>query len=207
MRLTNAIKDQILTAVMKKAGIEKEAQDLTNARADWAERARIMSLGAPEEEIEATIKEMRKLFLSLPENIRGYMNIQGYQSTYIRVVVAGQYYAAYYNGKFESTAPHTQKLTNQTGITFDAGHEMAIKWESLMQRGRDLKQRELDLRTEVMAILNSVTTTKKLIEIWPEAIELVPPATTKPKQLPAVQVDALNKTLGLPTPGLLYEPE
>lgn len=68
----------------------------------------------------------------------------------------------------------------------------------------ELEQRTVnDLRThvkaEVTAIVNSVTTIKKLLEIWPESKELLPPDEQVQSTAIVANVDNLNTMIGLPT--------
>ncbi|MFA2284800.1 Nmad5 family putative nucleotide modification protein, partial [Escherichia coli] len=50
------------------------------------------------------------------------------------------------------------------------------------------------------AALNSVTTVKRLIEVWPESKELLPKEADKASTaLPALRVEDLNKMIGLPS--------
>lgn len=62
-------------------------------------------------------------------------------------------------------------------------------------------QKELsELYDNVYASISSITTVKKLLEQWEEAIELLPSELKQPKaQLPALQTHKLNKLIGLPT--------
>lgn len=52
--------------------------------------------------------------------------------------------------------------------------------------------------SQIDSILSSVTTSKKLHELWPESVELTPPEPTKPG-LPSIPVSDLNSKFGLPT--------
>lgn len=57
-----------------------------------------------------------------------------------------------------------------------------------------------DIESTVWAALNSVTTTKRLIDVWPESKELIPDGVDTAKQtLPALKVEDLNRLIGLPT--------
>jgi hypothetical protein len=56
-------------------------------------------------------------------------------------------------------------------------------------------------RDEAQGILNSVTTAKRLIEVWPEIASFVPTEQATSRNLPALQVDELNRILGVPPSG------
>lgn len=68
-------------------------------------------------------------------------------------------------------------------------------WSLAAEREEALRAKYL-LQENILAITNSVTTTKKLIEIWPECAELIPIEERKAK-LPAIQFDQINKDCGL----------
>jgi hypothetical protein len=56
-------------------------------------------------------------------------------------------------------------------------------------------------RDEAQGILNSVTTAKRLIEVWPEIASFVPTERVTSRNLPALQVVELNRILGVPPSG------
>jgi hypothetical protein len=59
---------------------------------------------------------------------------------------------------------------------------------------------EKEIEATVWAALNSVTTLKRLIEVWPESKELIPKDSDNAKAaLPALRVEDLNRMIGLPT--------
>lgn len=63
---------------------------------------------------------------------------------------------------------------------------------------KDLWERERALRAKVKAVVESVTTVARLIEVWPEAQELLPEVHAGPKgSLPATLISDLNAELGL----------
>ncbi|MTC37622.1 hypothetical protein GKR70_03585 [Providencia alcalifaciens] len=83
---------------------------------------------------------------------------------------------------------------------FPADHELSKRFEKLTQKENKLKEKETEINTTVQVALNSVTTIKRLIEIWPESKELIPTDISKSTStLPALQVEDLNKLIGLPT--------
>lgn len=68
-----------------------------------------------------------------------------------------------------------------------------IEWRGLRRRADD----------EIQTILDSVNTTKQLLEIWPEAERYLPIYITDPSKgikLPALQTNRLNASLGINAP-------
>ena len=201
MRLTNTIKEAIQSNAVLKAGIVDANNALKLKRADWAERARIMALGMPEEKVTELLDNIQKLYTQLPNGILYDWTGVGRKNIYIYVNVAGQGYHAYYSGNVKSNnAEDTSKITNTGGMKFVATHPMAIEWNALVQEGKDLHKQESNLRAEIHAAMSGINTAKQLLAVWPEAIELLPPEEKKsPNTLPTVQTTILNKAIGLPS--------
>lgn len=63
---------------------------------------------------------------------------------------------------------------------------------------KDLQERERALRAKVKAVIESVTTVGRLIEVWPEVQDFLPEVMAGPKgNLPATLISDLNAELGL----------
>lgn len=63
---------------------------------------------------------------------------------------------------------------------------------------KELSERERALRSRVKAVVESVTSVGRLVEVWPEVTELLPEVHAGPKgTLPALLISDLNAELGL----------
>ncbi|WP_350304931.1 Nmad5 family putative nucleotide modification protein [Photorhabdus viridis] len=63
----------------------------------------------------------------------------------------------------------------------------------------ELNNKNEEIINNVHAILNSITTTKRLIEIWPEAKDLIPSEEIRSINTSlSVKVEDLNKMIGIP---------
>lgn len=82
---------------------------------------------------------------------------------------------------------------------YTAEHEFSKRFLSLQNQIENSEKQIRDLRQEIMAILNSCATLKKLQEIWPESINFLDgiQADVIKTNLPAVVVEDLNKKLGI----------
>lgn len=61
-----------------------------------------------------------------------------------------------------------------------------------------IKQQRAQLRAEVGAVIGTVTTIKRLLEVWPECKNFLPDVNSAPSGLPpAVLISELNKKLGV----------
>lgn len=202
MRLTNHVKHCIVEAAYKKAGLTEAVDALVKDRADWAERARVMSLEMPEKELVAKIQAAQAIVDTIPStSING--NLRPFKNNYVWINIGGRANTVPFNGECNWTTgntPSPYRICNSKGITFTATNPMAIEWEALVRREDALKAKRDSIRNDVIATLNTVKTVKQLLGIWPEAIELVPDATPKAMQTAlAIPVETLNKSIGLPS--------
>ncbi|EGN7597853.1 Nmad5 family putative nucleotide modification protein [Escherichia coli] len=62
-----------------------------------------------------------------------------------------------------------------------------------------IKSDETEIIQNVSAALNKVRTVKRLLDVWPEAKELLPTDAPPVPLAPAVHRETLNEMIGLPT--------
>ncbi len=80
----------------------------------------------------------------------------------------------------------------------EATHPLSEEWVSLRSGLKTLEDEKRATKNRIMAVLDSVTTVKRLREVWPECEPFLKGIDAVPNTLPAVQVGDLNKMLGLP---------
>ncbi|WP_417847094.1 Nmad5 family putative nucleotide modification protein [Thalassospira povalilytica] len=80
---------------------------------------------------------------------------------------------------------------------YDAHHAYTLEWHALENARKDLKERKSQAANKAEAVLKSVGSSKRLLEIWPEVEPFLPPEPAK-VQLPATITQDLNKALDLP---------
>lgn len=103
--------------------------------------------------------------------------------------------------KVEQELPHKQpvKLMMYNGGYNITDETLAKEVQTYADRERSFDDRCLTAFKEAMAVLNTMTTGKKLGAAWPEAIavigDLIPEGE---RTLPVVQLDDVNKKFGLP---------
>lgn len=81
--------------------------------------------------------------------------------------------------------------------SYAADHPLCRKWVALGDEEVDRQKERAELENKLNAILWSVSTTEKLVEVWPEAapfLEKVEAAKINP---PPIDVSDLNSALGL----------
>lgn len=93
-----------------------------------------------------------------------------------------------------------QVTPNRDLCRFGAEHEITKRFDEIINEEQKLNDRSKEIKATVWAALNSVTTLKRLVEVWPESKELIPENSDSVKStLPALKVEDLNRMIGLPT--------
>jgi hypothetical protein len=210
-RLTIDIREQIVENAIVKSGLPKRQAALNSKRAKWAERARVKALGgkAKLEKIVKIIDEIDRLTKLLPESVldkRLYARIDNY----IIAEIGGQRHVVFFNGakqvshgfKRYSDKEEVLKMTTNGNPKFSTDSKEAKLYFGYIDEQTDIDGAKETLKAQVRAAVNSVNTVKQLLDVWPEAKELIPEQVLKPnpkKGLPSVPVADLNKAVGLPS--------
>ncbi len=104
--------------------------------------------------------------------------------------------------------PQNEKTFNRPTKVFPHSHireefileprsELAVAIAAWRDAGAALKAERAALQAKAEGIVESVSTTNRLIEVWPEAAPFVP-KSAQPRLLPVVQREELNAAFGLP---------
>lgn len=195
-RLNKATREFIMLKAVEKAGIPEQEVIAINARYDWVNRVRVAANGMSDEELEALEAQHEALAAKVPESIRigrplvakrefCYPNIGGMRLGYFTLA--------------PEDAPDRMRFCAYEP-TLPADHPLSAEFYELQQRDSELLERKNVIKAQVSAIVDSVATIKKLLEIWPEARELLPP-NEQPviSNVPAVLITSVNAVIGLPT--------
>lgn len=198
-RLNNRIKEQIVDNAVVKAGLVEKKAALRERRAVWLESVRIQSIGG--EEVEAKIKsaetKIKSALKGVPEEI---LNGGVFRTDYdIYLNVAGCSFRAYFNGGSNYHGDQVHRVT-PTRHTIQQGDPLVEEFHAIEAVDRELTDQEQTVRANVAGAVSKVGSVKKLLEMWPEAKELLPEDLSPvKKQLPAVKTEDLNAMIGLPT--------
>ncbi|MTC16841.1 Nmad5 family putative nucleotide modification protein [Providencia alcalifaciens] len=201
VRLTNAIKDSIKNNALAKAGIFKQKEELKKEFNQLALDVRIEALGGEDKakKMELVLEVAISNLKMLEEEVNSYIGVYNAESNSLRPAFGGQRVRLRY-GKDNNGEDIYLLTPDDNKCLFSADHELSKRFEKLTQKENKLKEKETEINTTVRAALNSVSTIKRLIEIWPESKELIPTDISKSTStLPALQVEDLNKLIGLPT--------
>lgn len=202
--LTNVLKEQIVTNALAKSGIPDKKAKLRADRIDWAERVRVEAIGGPaaKAEIGKTLKKIEALALKLPPGLQELKKVPVRKRHAIVLNLAGSRVYAYFNGnysEYERRSPdHISKIAPEE-FTLTADNPLVDEFYTFETRYTELEKQQDSIKANVTAALQKVRTIKRLLEEWPEAIELLPADAPKAPPVPAVRREALNEMIGLPT--------
>lgn len=193
LRLNKSHKIYIAEKARQLSPLNKELTELHAERLTLVERIRIISLGgeANAKKYDDIAKQVQQIKDDLPAVLVGYGQvIHMNNGMWLR-------YTGSYRDYF--SLPNSSAVSSDTYVlTKDSPEEIElIALEDLISKTRKSLR---ELQDNVFASISSITTVKKLLEQWAEAIELLPDELKQPKvHLPALQSSKLNKLIGLPT--------
>lgn len=196
MKLNKQIKEAILQSALKKAGIPDREAAIRNRYSDWAEAVRVRYV-TPEAMV--LIDAARVASLAVPEMLRSY-NFTPERNYRITANVAGQSRDVYWNGAFRyADKPEERRICPDTRVTLLADDPLTEQLYAIDHDAAALKSEREQLTVSLRAVLDSVTTDKRLVEVWPEAVAFIPTAErAASQQLPALPIADLNRMIGLP---------
>lgn len=195
-RLNSYLRDEILKNAIAKSPVPAEETALDSEYYALAEAFRVESLGGPKKvaEIEHLVQEIEKLRAQLPESLRENDPVARTDYEMYRMNLGGLRVRLNFGPSLE------ERRICPSEVVFAADHPLVLQFGQLENRKADLKSKRGTLKQQVQAVLASVTTVKKLLEVWPEAKELLPQNVEEAKpQLPALPIADVNALIGLPT--------
>lgn len=103
--------------------------------------------------------------------------------------------------KMSRERPVPYSRYHQTLRVYDAGSHVYKTHEKLDARIEQIKKERRETERQVLAVVHSVSTLRKLTEVWPEITPLVADLEHRPpppKKLPVVRTEELNRVFRLP---------
>jgi len=200
MRLTKDVKTAILNAALKKAGIPEKKAAIRARYADWAEEVR--QLHVTPEQIEM-INKAREASNLVARNLKN-QSFRPQEGIGIENAnIAGQRRTVYFCGALTREERERSRgyviAPESGGVTLGADNPLTEKLYAIDHDAKALKDETEQLTVSLWAVLNSVNTDKRLIEVWPEAATFIPVAERAAhQQLPALPIADLNRLIGLP---------
>jgi hypothetical protein len=172
MRLTKAAKEQIV----------KDALTKTFAKRDEVLQQKRITLGRAVYDSE--YKLFTKIMNALPD---GYLSASS--------VIRAQFGKGC-DGYIVLPLGEHRRVKNSSGSTlFGSEHHLVQSYKKITKLQDDIKADKKLLRSQLTSLLNSCTTTKKLLAAWPEAAEFLTDLDSSASQLPMVKVDDIRANM------------
>lgn len=202
MKMTNAIRDKIVTNAVAKSGLNDVRDAIVKQRAEWAEKVRLDAIGGIE--VDKRIEELRNQHAELMSSVPSVVRRDGggivRRDDDIWVNVAGISFCANYHGGVGYPDFKQVYKVSPSSHTLLADNPLVAEFHEIHNKQAEYDDKLSTLMNSVQAAVQKVTTVKKLLEVWPEAKELIPEEVEKQvKQLPAIKTEDLNKMIGLPS--------
>lgn len=175
-RLNKNTRQQLLMLMLEK-GMEEFEKQLSKDEAKLAIRAYNKLYTASE----------RKKMYDLPV---------GWLSTRYDIQVSLRAGNAYTSLEFD-TERRFQDQTERCSLVLEPDDPLGASIAEHIADKRDNREKRQQLKSQLRCVLHSVTTVKKLLEVWPEAAQFTEQLDLSEPQLPALPIDDLNKKLGL----------
>lgn len=206
VRLTNDARDKIIAKAMEKSGFPKRLEEARNNVEKIKMECLISAFGGLKPyrrlvERFNTIEEKAKALASegiLVKSPRDYstwnadkINIAGMNVSYPRQSVLN-------NPEFEGL--RFVRLNDGAKPTITADNPLVQKFLDAEKVVEELDSSAKTIKANVKAVVYSVSTTKRLVEVWPEAAELIPSDIEVVRAaLPAIDFANLNASIGIPS--------
>ena len=176
MRLTNEHRAAIRRQVIGDR-FQKRQREIDDRRKSIADRIYERAL----------TEAQRKAMVDLPESFFAW-----------RTTISLQLGAEYTNLTMSEQRPIPYDRHRNTFAALGARDPITKEYQETTRDARRLRVDEREMFANVKSVLDSVTTDNRLIEEWPEIEKIVRRVVQpKTKLLPAVQMEKLNKELGL----------
>lgn len=194
LRLNKSHKQEIASKARALSPIHKQIGEVLKERKLLAEKIRVESLGGAEKatKYQNIADKIIKLREDLPESLLSHsQGVTMNSSIFVRT--DNQYYS-----RRHLMLPKTSVVSGECYDMTTQSKYLPALLESI-EKEEAFKKELSELYENVYASISSITTVKKLLDQWEEAIELLPEELKQPKiQLPALQTNKLNKLIGLP---------
>lgn len=206
VRLTNEARDKIVKAALDKSGFPTRLQEARDAVEKIKMECLISAFGGLKpyrrlvdrfNTIEEKVKALRDegILISNPREYSTWnadkINIAGMNVSYPKHSVLG-------NPEFEGLK--FIRLNDGAKPTITADNPLVQKFLNAEKVVEELDTTLKGIKENVKAVVYSVSSTKRLVEVWPEAAELIPSDIEVVRAaVPAINFTSLNASIGIPS--------
>lgn len=192
-RLTNQIRDAIIAAALAKAGITARQEKLSADRDAFAYACRERSLGGPE-----GIAELERLLARQKSLDKDFRKLLGDKAPSLYCSRSTRMYVNLAGKNLRLSLPRAEHYHEP--FVVQAGDPLDLEFTRMENEEQEIGEAWDKVHGAVRAVVYKAGTIKSLLEMWPEARELIPSTLPEARpQVPAVQVADLNKMVGLPS--------
>ena len=203
-RLNKSIREGIINNAIEACGYNRRNESLIKRRANLANDVRLFAIGGEEKEREVIEKfnRINKHLKSNEDNLISCELSLADKDDEVYVNFSGMAVNLSFNGLVERGGDLVYKnfvssrYNNRVSITRD--NPLYSEFEAVESEQKVIKDIKSQVVAEVTAMVNSVTTIKKLIEVWPESKELLPEEQSCQSTALVADVNRLNAVIGLP---------
>lgn len=190
-RLNAYLREKIIENALAKSGLPTELEAINNAIKQWGEEVRLKTNGITDTEIDNILAQTRRTYRQLPEQLQYNPPLELIRKAYFMYVsLAGQRIMVHFAANRYTVSGATAHLR--------AGDPLIDRYHSLNDKRKEVESKIQTLRATVNGVVNKVSTTKRLLDMWPEAKELLPENLEEAKvNVPALVVADLNAMIGL----------
>lgn len=214
MRLTNAIRSDMAQKAVERLNLKDKLEDVIEDYIHFVEFCRLEINEARDDEIEAAIGEMKtelgerlvydpvyradSFYVYFDDGSRIHLNINGYHRDFTSLAEMIEVDLRYFK---EMPAKYIVSAHQYAG--FSDGCKMLSttyleKYEMLRCETEALFNKINEAKTAVFSVTSNIKTVKKLLEVWPEAVHLLPEQEVPQKaNFPSVQISMINSILNL----------
>lgn len=203
-RLNKAIREGIIKNSIDASGYSARNEALITRRAKLADEVRLLNIGGVdvEKQLDAQFKKVKKQLSTLDNSLFVYTDYVSPRCDYdIDCNFAGRSVRLYFNGQQTNTreVKYVRKnYVNGSRVVITADNKLNDEFDAIELEQRTINDLYVQVKSEVTAMVNSVTTVKKLLEIWPEAKDLLPKEERVASTAVVADVGKLNVMLNLP---------
>ncbi|HCS8332566.1 TPA: hypothetical protein OSY46_004940, partial [Escherichia coli] len=153
-----------------KSGVFTELEEVTKLKNQLALDARIIAFGGKKKTEE--VDQLSSKLVAISEEL-GKMGCSFYsydfRSTSIYLTVSGRRVGWHSYGKDGNGEDIFLPTPTKDKCMFDAEHKITKRFDEICALQQKLEAKKKNIESNVWAALNSVTTVKRLIEVWPES--------------------------------------
>lgn len=195
-RLNQALREQIIQNALDKAGITEAQKQWDADYRVWAERVRVTTNGISDVKIAELEAKVASILREIPTQTRRCDSIAlVYRRAYDLVNVGGLRVRVEY---WDESGNPEYRPCPADDATIPADHPLTKQFHAMNAQKDEIEERRSTLRAQVKAVVDSIKSYRELLNVWPEAVELLPTEETIPVVgLPALNVADLNAAIGL----------